>query len=307
MTGSPWGQFVFISAWNDSGGGFLHRLFDGHPQIRCYPFEVQLGTGLAPDGLYEWFHPKYRWPRLPVDAPPDVIFDSIINDELWDAVRKAPSSKFRDYPIDLDVACWRRAFVERAQGLTAVGPIVHAYLDTFFDAWRDRQRHSEEKITLGHCPVLVLDWDRILRDDSSARMINVVRSPFTGFVDMRRRHPTLDPASYARKWALVNTLAFVAAAKDPDRFRIVTFDDLIRDRASAISALTAWLGLRDDESVLQPSWNGRPLTAPGPFGGVPQIGQEHEIANLSALQPQTIEVLAEVTAGARSLFNIPSP
>jgi len=33
-------RLVLISAWNDSGGGFLHRLFDGHPECFVYPFEL---------------------------------------------------------------------------------------------------------------------------------------------------------------------------------------------------------------------------------------------------------------------------
>jgi hypothetical protein len=299
--------FVYISAWNDSGGGFLHRLFDGHRRIRCYPFEVQLGTGLASDGLADWFHPKYRWPKFPVDATSEAIFSAIINDELWDAVGGSPSSKFKDFRIDLDVPEWRRRFADRLERPLSVGPVVRSYLDTFFDAWRDRRRHDGETLTLGHCPVLVIDWDRILHDDPSAKMINVVRSPFTGFVDMRRRHPTLEPTLYGRKWSLISTLAFVAASKTPERFRITAFSDLIEDRAGTMRHLANWLGIENDASLLTPSWNGRPLLEPGPFGGVPRIGVEHELENLTQLEPQTIEILANSTTAARALFDIPKP
>jgi hypothetical protein len=300
-------RFVFISAWNDSGGGFLHRLFDGHPETRCYPYEVQLGTGLFPDRLAEWFHPKYRWPVLSAGMSADEIFDAIINDELWDAVRHSPSSKFRDFPLKLDVDGWRRSFADRAGSSTAVGEIVRTYLDTFFEAWSDRQYPAGQEIILGHCPVMALDWDRIVCDAPTSQMLHVVRSPFAGFVDMRRRHPTLDPESYGRKWALVNSLAFAAAAKDPTRFRLVTLDRLIDDRAETTRQLSEWIGIGYRESLLYPSWNGRPLTEQGPFGGVPKIGREHEAANLAALEPETLNVLATTTAGARGLFDIAAP
>ncbi len=92
---------IFVSAWNDSGGGFLTRLFDGHPDLAVFPFELQLGTDLAPRGFDEWFPAKYRWPTLPPE--PRDAFDTFANEELR-AVRGTEDGKFANFIPELDVA-----------------------------------------------------------------------------------------------------------------------------------------------------------------------------------------------------------
>ena len=74
------GAHIFVSAWNDSGGGYLKRLLDGHPALVVYPFELQLGTGLERCGYDDWFPAKYRWPVLPHEARE--AFDAFANEEL---------------------------------------------------------------------------------------------------------------------------------------------------------------------------------------------------------------------------------
>ena len=73
------GSHVFVSAVNDSGGGYLTRLLDGHPALRGYPFELQLGTGRTRCGFDEWFAAKYRWPTLPASRRD--AFDAFANEE----------------------------------------------------------------------------------------------------------------------------------------------------------------------------------------------------------------------------------
>src|SRR5262249_62240518 len=49
---------VLISAWNDSGGGFTHLLFDGHPGFFVWAFSLHLGAGDRPDVVPDWFCEK---------------------------------------------------------------------------------------------------------------------------------------------------------------------------------------------------------------------------------------------------------
>src|SRR5207244_4250651 len=154
-------RLVLISAWNDSGGGFLHRLFDGHPECFVYPFELQLGTALLHDGFESWFRPKYRWPILPEDlgaASPEQLFELFLDDEVKGCLRGRAASKFREFDLELSMEAWRTQFAARL-GAAPRTPerVIAAYVGGLFAAWRNRRGSGRERIYLGHCPTIVLD------------------------------------------------------------------------------------------------------------------------------------------------------
>ncbi len=271
-------RLVLISAWNDSGGGFLHRLFDGHPECFVYPFELQLGTALLHDGFESWFRPKYRWPILPEDlgaASPEQLFELFLDDEVKGCLRGRAASKFREFDLELSM-----------------------------EAWRNRRGSGRERIYLGHCPTIVLDADRLLVDCPEARLIHVVRRPTSGFVDMRRRVPDVEVASYCRKWSLINMLGFYFAEKYPARMTTVRFDRLIEERAAELGRLCAWLGLGYDAVLEVPTWNGEPLARLWPFGGVPVVSAAHERECEDSLSFEDRAVIDEETSAVRALYGL---
>ncbi len=301
-------RLVLISAWNDSGGGFLHRLFDGHPECFVYPFELQLGTALLHDGFESWFRPKYRWPILPEDlgaASPEQLFELFLDDEVKGCLRGRAASKFREFDLELSMEAWRTQFAARL-GAAPRTPerVVAAYVGGLFAAWRNRRGSGRERIYLGHCPTIVLDADRLLVDCPEARLIHVVRRPTSGFVDMRRRVPDVEVASYCRKWSLINMLGFYFAEKYPARMTTVRFDRLIEERAAELGRLCAWLGLGYDAVLEVPTWNGEPLARLWPFGGVPVVSAAHERECEDSLSFEDRAVIDEETSAVRALYGL---
>jgi len=301
-------RLVLISAWNDSGGGFLHRLFDGHPECFVYPFELQLGTALLHDGFESWFRPKYRWPILPEDlgaASPEQLFELFLDDEVKGCLRGRAASKFREFDLELSMEAWRTQFAARL-GAAPRTPerVIAAYVGGLFAAWRNRRGSGRERIYLGHCPTIVLDADRLLVDCPEARLIHVVRRPTSGFVDMRRRVPDVEVASYCRKWSLINMLGFYFAEKYPARMTTVRFDRLIEERAAELGRLCAWLGLGYDAVLEVPTWNGEPLARLWPFGGVPVVSAAHERECEDSLSFEDRAVIDEETSAVRALYGL---
>jgi uncharacterized protein (TIGR03032 family) len=294
------GAPLFVSAWNDSGGGYLTRLLDGHPALAVYPFELQLGTGLEPCGYDEWFPAKYRWPVLP-DERRDA-FDAFANEELRAAMGSDAAGKFAGFALDLDVEQWRKAFDARVDGSDR-GGVVSAWLDTFFASWRDGPGDTRDSV-VGHCPVLALDWDLVLTDLPGARMVHVVRTPYAGFADTKRRRPGMSAEGYAARWSLVNTVAALHAARRPEKFRVVRYEDLVHAPRETMTALAEWLGLEFDDALLAPTWNGKPLADMKPFGGIPVNSLEYERANIADLGADDRRILGVESAAARALFSI---
>ena len=301
-------RLVLISAWNDSGGGFLHRLFDGHPECFVYPFELQLGTALLHDGFESWFRPKYRWPILPEDlgaASPEQLFELFLDDEVKGCLRGRAASKFREFDLELSMEAWRTQFAARL-GAAPRTPerVIAAYVGGLFAAWRNRRGSGRERIYLGHCPTIVLDADRLLVDCPEARLIHVVRRPTSGFVDMRRRVPDVEVASYCRKWSLINMLGFYFAEKYPARMTTVRLDRLIEQQAAELGRLCAWLGLGYDAVLEGPTWNREPLAHLWPFGGVPVVSAAHERECEDSLSFEDRAVIDEETSAVRALYGL---
>ncbi len=301
-------RLVLISAWNDSGGGFLHRLFDGHPECFVYPFELQLGTALLHDGFESWFRPKYRWPILPEDlgaASPEQLFELFLDDEVKGCLRGRAASKFREFDLELSMEAWRTQFAARL-GAAPRTPerVIAAYVGGLFAAWRNRRGSGRERIYLGHCPTIVLDADRLLVDCPGARLIHVVRRPTSGFVDMRRRVPDMEVASYSRKWSLINMLGFYFAEKYPARMTTVRLDRLIEQQAAELGRLCAWLGLGYDAVLEGPTWNREPLAHLWPFGGVPVVSAAHERECEDSLSFEDRAVIDEETSAVRALYGL---
>lgn len=302
-------RLIQISAWNDSGGGFTHRLFDGHPQLRTWPFEMLLGQDRRDVDRFgdDWFRGRFRWPRLgPALSKADgaALFDRLSDSELKGVLRDPEGAKHRAFPIAVELEAWRRetARLWAADSRTSQAAFIEAYVEIFFALLGDGAR---DRPVLSHCPVAILDAPEVWADFPDARFLCVVRSPLAGYADMSRRHPALDPAGYAAKWSLVNAASVLWAGKAPDRVRIVHLDRLIDNRLLTMRSLCSWLGLEFNEIVLQPSWRGQPLdqAAMGPFGGVPAVSAEHERHLAQNLEPSVQETINRGTAAVAALLD----
>lgn len=303
-------QLIQISAWNDSGGGFLHRLLDGHSALRSWPFELLLGRDdLSVDVFGEdWFRGRFRWPRQARTAAAgdgEALFDNLSDAELKNVLRDPQSSKHRDFPISVALDVWRRDTVRRwtTDGRMTQASFIESYIDTFFRLLNGAEDH---RTVLSHCPIAILDAPETWADFPGTRFVCMIRSPLSGFADMSRRHASLDPKRYAAKWSLINGTSALWAGKAPDRVHIVTLLTLLKDREATMRGLCAWLGMAFDPTVLTPSWRGRPLdeSAMGPFGGVPALSANRETDLIASLDPAIRDELSLGTAAVACLLGL---
>ncbi len=224
------------------------------------------------------------------------------NEEIRAAQTGEP--KFRRFKLDLDMHEWKSAFEAQLSGEIQRGYVVSTLLKTFFAAWRDGPG-SSAKIVVAHCPLLALDWDLIRADLPDARMLHVVRSPFSVFSDTKRRRPGLGAEGFALRWSLVNTVAHWFAAREPERFRIVRYDALLGARRDVMLDLSNWLGVAFHDALLTPTWNGTTLEGMGPFGGIPNISIAYDHEQARQLSAHDRERIAALSASTRVLVGIP--
>lgn len=304
MSAVPHDRLLLISAWNDSGGGFTHRLFDGHPQVKSWPFELQLGTRARADGYSGAFHDKYRWPFFPsLNLSANLLFDAILDDELKPVLRGDVNAKHESFTVAVKLDDWCAGFARALPRLVTRANLIRAYMESFFELWGARKTSGREIAMLGHCPCLALDSDEIVADFPDAHILHVMRDPRAGLADFRRRHPQMPADRYAARWNAVNAAAAHAASKYPERVSVMWFASLLEDRAGALTWASARMGLNFDPCLLVPSWNGEALAeeAMGPFGGVPQVGLARESAAIASLPPADALAVDRLCAGVREL------
>lgn len=293
-------RLLLISAWNDSGGGALHRLLDGHSRLAAWPFELQLGNGQRQDAYSPIIAGKYRWP-VPRRSAQD-FFDSIADEELKSVLTRPQAAKHRAFPVTVNIDDWRDAFKRVADNATRQ-TLVAAYIDSFLALWLGR---ADAVFVVAHCPSLVIDAGEILSDFPDAKLIHVVRDPLAGIADFRRRHPGFPVEAYAARWSAVNEAAMRWRQVFRESILIIDFADLCREREAVMRRLARALGLPFEKTLLSPTWHGRQLNLAdmGPFGGVPQVSSEREVSLRLALGDSERSALLDATESTREALGL---
>ena len=296
-------NLVMISAVYENGGNTTHRLLDGHPDLRVYPFESQLGTGLASDHLASYVPIRYRWPEFSMRGDVDADYEAFWDEELKTYLRARSRSKFRDCGLVMDETRRRARYAE------IVGELgrsrrnnVEALFRATFDTWEGLRSDPSARYAVGYSPVLVLDAEKFFEDFPDGHMVHVVRNPFAGFADQFRRPFPPSLSRYAHTWSYCQTLALTYHRMFPRRFHILRFEDLVSDRESTLRGLFTALGLPFSPSCLVPSFNGAPLTQVAPWGTIRTPTMDENIATAKELTNAQRDRVAALTAVPRYLL-----
>ena len=262
-------RLLMLGAMYENGGNMTHRLLDGHPQMRVYPFESQLGTRLVVDNLSSLFPVKYRWPEFALDATPYQDYKAIIDEECKVRARTPHVSKFRHVPFDFsdDERCqiYQRYVSE---GGRSRANNVAAFFRATFDAWKDFSQTAEQVIYVGYSPIIVIDTKKILSDFPQAHLLHVVRNPWSAYADTKKRPVPLSLQDYMLGWTVNQYHALSFKEAFPDRVQLVRAEDVMEDSFKTLGALCIALGLEPACSLNTPSWNGIPLDEIYPWGTI---------------------------------------
>jgi hypothetical protein len=262
-------RLLMLTAMYENGGNMTHRLLDGHPQMRVYPFESQLGTRLVVDHLSSLFPVKYRWPEFALDATPYQDYTAIIDEECKVRARTPHVSKFRHVPFDFsdDERCqiYQRYVSE---GGRSRANNVAAFFRATFDAWKDFSQTGEQVIYVGYSPIIVIDTEKILSDFPQAHLLHVVRNPWSAYADTKKRPVPLSLRDYMLGWTVNQYHTLLFKETFPDRVHLVRAEDVLEDSFKTLGALCITLGLEQATSLNTPSWNGIPLDEIYPWGTI---------------------------------------
>jgi Sulfotransferase family len=253
---------VLISQIHRSGGTLLMRLFDGHPQLHVLPHEL---GALLPQR------------DIPLDAAAGwrLLADAKLPRRFLRGLKQAGSELNRDedvFPFMLPPLLQRRLFERMlASGIPSERAVLDAYLTSYFNAWLDYGGLAGDgkRFVVGFEPQALVDRQRMQRLFElypDGRLVSLVRDPWSWFVSARRwdqRYAVIGPALDA--WSASTHAALALERVAPERVRLVLFEALVRRTEPTMRALADWLGIRFDDVLLAPTFNGAPIGANSSF------------------------------------------
>jgi len=290
-------RLLMISAMYENGGNTTHRFLDGHPELHVYPFESQLGNARQTDFLSSLYPFKYRYPDFPLGASAGDCYELFFDEEFKTVARNPNASKFRNADFKIDEKLRKKLYIEiiEKEGMSR-GNLVAAFFEATFKNWLNLNKSGRETACVGYSPVIGFDADRILGDFPKGHVIHVVRNPWSGYADTIKRPFPLSIERYAWTWAMMQHHALVYAGKFPDRFHILRFEDLVAVRRATMGKLAEQLKIGWDDSLLEPSWNGRKMDQVYPWGTIRTPTTEANIATMNELDAGQKAAIKAITA-----------
>ncbi len=277
-------RLVMISAGYEQGGNVTHRHFDGHPELYVYPFESQTGTSKVADFLSSLVPYRYRWAEFPLEGEPQYDYEMFWDEELKARLRTPSRSKFKDADLDMNEEDRRHIFTDLLRDKRrSRANIIAAWFISTFEAWKNYNRSGREKAYLGYNPNIVLDTEKIFQDFPDAHVVHVVRNPFSGYADTKKRPFPFSLYRYAWVWNIAQHMALVYKERYPDNFHVVRFEDYIENPGAHLGAVCEKLGVSRSDTLAYPSWNGKRLEQVYPWGTIVTPTPETNLATMREL------------------------
>lgn len=297
-------HLLMLSAMYENGGNTVHRFLDGHALMYVYPFESQLGTVLVQDHFSSMFPFKYRWPAFRLGATPHQDYKAIIDEECKVRARTPRVSKFKEIAFDFndDERCEIfTKLVEKSPRST--GANVAAFFQSTFEAWKDYKRSGQERIFVGYSPIIVVDTNKIMADLPRARLLHVVRNPWSAYADTKKRPVPLSLEKYMTCWVVNQYHALVFRERYPHNVHIIRLEDVIDQPMKKLSEVCDWLGVESSSMLAQPTWNGNLLDEVYPWGTIRTASSEKNRATAEELSREEIEAIRIWAGSYLDIFN----
>jgi hypothetical protein len=292
-----------VSAGFEHGGNVTHRHLDGHSELLVYPFESQLGNRNFNDFLASVERVQYRYPEFPEGATAIELYEQMIDEEMKTFLRKKNGSKFKNADLELNEA----DRVAEFQKLLGDGPhsrreVIEAFFRSTFTAWKNYYTTPREGMRhVGYSPAIGIDADRLVRDFPNVRIMHVVRNPFSAYRDTKRR-PFPQPLSkYLITWNIYHSTVEMYARMYPENVRIFRYEDLVGDKKAFMTDVASFIGVKFEDSMLYPSWNGKEIKDDiAPWGTVLKSTPEYNETIIDELNDaEKAQIVHGTTALAR--------
>lgn len=313
MTSHPF-NLILLSAWHEQFGNGLLRFLDGHPQCMPYPFESLLATPLSNNLLAGPVHAvpqRYAYPEFPTDVTPREAYQMMQDGELKTYLRTPKVSKFKDCGLVMDERAREAAFTRwcahfadhiHVTGPNARADYVEAFFRSTFEAWSNFAHTGQETHYVGYSPPILFDADKVFSDFPTSHMVHIVRNPWSGYADTKRRPFPMSLTKYCSIWSHVQLAALQYQVKYPGQFHVIRYEDLVADPMGTLNPVLVKVGLSPFSTPPVPSFNRAPLTTVYPWGTIRSATTEANLTTAMELSDAEVYAVGRETSVAYGLL-----
>jgi hypothetical protein len=253
---------VLISQVQRSGGTLINTLLDGHPELHAHPHELQIG-----------YPTKADWPVLNLDAGSDAWLETLSENPLSQlfagGYRKKPDADVIDGFPTLPFTVVPTFLEHLFRLLCADMPpltqrhVIDRYMTAFFNAWLDNQglRDEPKRWVTAFAPRA--GWAesgaRFFADYPDGRVVSCLRDPRAWYASASRfsgRYGEFEEAMAV--WERGAREIAAAKRERPEQVFVVTYETVVGNTERAMRALSRWLGIAWQPSLLVPTFNRLP-------------------------------------------------
>ncbi len=306
---------VLITQIQRSGGTLLTQLFDGHPQVHTYPAEL---TNLKSMGGAQWFR------GLVEERRPERFADRWLFGTGNGFMKQSRGGgvEYEDIFISFEVykkilnrnESWRRVATPRAR--------ADLFFTAFFGSWLDYAglHDGTKEAVIAFSPRAMSEDRDILaffEHYPDGRIVFVVRSPWSWYASAKRHSPEYaDVEKAVRLWVHQANLFLELRESYPDSIIFLKYEDLVTRPESTLELLMQRIGLDWSDSLLKPTFNGRPILSDSSFAPVKgridlgsvdrsNLLSAEEYEKVTDLAAQLLQRLEEVVISPRSPSDAP--
>jgi hypothetical protein len=253
---------VLISQIQRSGGSLLSQLFDGHPQIHAHPHELKIG-----------YPKKYYWPKIDLADSPErwffLLFEDIVIEHAREGFKKGIKAD-RTHPFHFVPFLQKKIFLHYVNSVRPLNlrDVFDGYMTSYFNAWLNNfnLNGNHKKYVTAFTPRMAMlqdNMDKFCEIYPDGKLISIVRDPKNWFpsASLHRQKDYGDISKALDQWIdSVNATIRNKEALDESVF-IIRFEDLIAKTEPVMQYLSNCLDIEFDDILLQPTFNGSPISA----------------------------------------------
>lgn len=289
---------VLISQIQRSGGTLLLQLLDGHPQCHVDPYELKIGSPK-----------KHNWPPLDLSRP-ETWFETLYFRGTVERIRRTERTRRPDagraaFPFLFSPRLQKQVFDACSAGATTARDVLDAYFTSYFNAWLDNHGlyTGPKRAVVGFTPRLAIDsgnLEQYFAAYPEGTLISIVRDPRAWYQSatghMAQHYGDLGAA--IRLWNASTDATVAAAERYGDRVLVLTYEQLVGDPESTMRRVAGRIGVDWAASLLQPTFNRRPIAANSSDPTVQQAGILPERATAFSDDPRIMELAGDRYARA---------
>lgn len=286
---------ALISQVQRSGGTLLSQLFDGHSELHAHPHELKIG-----------YPTKYTWPKLDLSDNPDRWLETLFEYSVLSHFKKGyKKEKKRDdaFLFMFLPSVQREIFLNYFGSIQALSirDVFDAYMTSYFGAWLNNQNSTgHKKFVTAFTARLAMrsgNMDAFFETYPDGRLISLLRDPKNWYPSAIRHKPRVckDIQDGIDLWK--NSAQAMARNRERygDRVCILTFEDLITKTKSVMEYLAAFLEIRFEGILLEPTFNKYPIRANTSFEAEKSGIIESTLNRFKTLSKDELEFIENTT------------